>query len=305
MRAGKTFKPMDTESPINGIVDFLDPGFPFARWIDRYDDFSDGTLPPHWRNAFEIGLVIHGDVTFAFEEEDLHLHAGDCICITPGSLYMSLQDNTDQHAEMAMITFLPTLFPGGEQGTVFLNCFRPFLMSRIRGFAITPGIAGYATIHDCLTRIHALDSRIETYQLDCLTQLGQVWVSVMRCAKSTHMVSMPARSDNRHMSEAKTMFSYVNKHYGKHIGVDDIAGYAHVSRSSCYRAFARFANKTPLEYINDLRLSQAALLLRQGEMSVSGICKFCGFSTLSYFGKLFHKRYGISPGRYQSSPNRQ
>ncbi|UVI29756.1 helix-turn-helix domain-containing protein [Paenibacillus spongiae] len=57
---------------------------------------------------------------------------------------------------------------------------------------------------------------------------------------------------------------------------------------------------TPTEWINEQRLSYAALSLAHSEAGILDICMDCGFSSLSYFYKTFAKRFGSTPAQYRA-----
>lgn len=55
---------------------------------------------------------------------------------------------------------------------------------------------------------------------------------------------------------------------------------------------------TPVNYIRQMRMLRAAVLLKQGRFAVSEVMYMVGFSTQSYFSKCFSQTYGISPTEY-------
>lgn len=61
------------------------------------------------------------------------------------------------------------------------------------------------------------------------------------------------------------------------------------------RLFREYTGKTPIEYRNALRLENAAVLLGSGEYNVSEAAEACGFSNLSFFTRLYKRRYGHTP----------
>ena len=44
---------------------------------------------------------------------------------------------------------------------------------------------------------------------------------------------------------------------------------------------------------------KAAELLAQTDMQITQICLACGFSHISYFGKVFRQQYGLSPKQFR------
>ncbi len=65
-----------------------------------------------------------------------------------------------------------------------------------------------------------------------------------------------------------------------------------------YRKIKQLTGLGTVEFIRDIRLSQAAALLEQGQLSVTEIMYKVGFTTPSYFSKCFKARYGLTPSEY-------
>lgn len=55
---------------------------------------------------------------------------------------------------------------------------------------------------------------------------------------------------------------------------------------------------SPVDFIKNIRLKQAANLLREKKMDVSLVAYSVGFTNQSYFSTMFKKLYGISPTEY-------
>ena len=60
-----------------------------------------------------------------------------------------------------------------------------------------------------------------------------------------------------------------------------------------------------VEYLNSYRLFQASVMLLSGADSVTAVAQSCGFDNLSYFNRLFRKKYGCTPGEYRKKGERQ
>lgn len=68
-----------------------------------------------------------------------------------------------------------------------------------------------------------------------------------------------------------------------------------ISRSSLFTKVNELTGETPNRLINLTRLNMAANLLSDGQNSVSEICYMVGFSSPSYFSKIFVSQFGVSP----------
>jgi AraC family transcriptional regulator, dual regulator of chb operon len=65
------------------------------------------------------------------------------------------------------------------------------------------------------------------------------------------------------------------------------------------RCMKKYRNCTPSEFINNLRITEAARLLRNTQSGITDIIYACGFENAPYFNRLFKHRYGVPPLRYR------
>lgn len=52
-------------------------------------------------------------------------------------------------------------------------------------------------------------------------------------------------------------------------------------------------------YIQQRRLDQAKMLLRETELPVGKVAEAVGYGNISYFSKLFRQKVGCQPGEYR------
>ena len=79
---------------------------------------------------------------------------------------------------------------------------------------------------------------------------------------------------------------------------DPISYYAtlcDMSEANFRRLFREYIGKSPIEYRNDIRLENAKSKLQSGEYNVSEAAEACGFSNLSFFIRLYKKKFGYTP----------
>ena len=91
---------------------------------------------------------------------------------------------------------------------------------------------------------------------------------------------------------------YVEAHLQQEISIDDVASHLHMSRTKLYREFHRISDLSPADLINLFRLRKAAALMLDQRLSVSEAAFATGFSSASYFTKVFTKYYQMKPSEY-------
>lgn len=81
--------------------------------------------------------------------------------------------------------------------------------------------------------------------------------------------------------------------------LDEIAAAAGASKFHLSRAFTRYVGMPPMTYITKLRMERAAELLRSSNYHASTIAQQLGYSSASYFTKVFHQWVGCTPGEFR------
>lgn len=72
-----------------------------------------------------------------------------------------------------------------------------------------------------------------------------------------------------------------------------------VSNSYFYQCFRKWSGKSPNEYRNQIRLTNAETMLRHTDMPISAVSEAVGFSDSFYFCRIFSRHYGMSPQKYR------
>lgn len=91
---------------------------------------------------------------------------------------------------------------------------------------------------------------------------------------------------------------YIDSHYTEAITREEVCRIAHMSKSSFTYIFKQLTGLTFLEYVHSHRVHLAKGMLEEGRLNFTQIGLRCGFSSLSYFGRVFKKYTGLSPREY-------
>lgn len=85
----------------------------------------------------------------------------------------------------------------------------------------------------------------------------------------------------------------------RHMPIDEMARYVHMSRSQFTRRFREQTGMTFNEYLTACRIEEAQTLLRDSNWSVRRISNAVGLASAPYFCELFTRRVGMSPQTYR------
>lgn len=84
------------------------------------------------------------------------------------------------------------------------------------------------------------------------------------------------------------------------LSVDMIAKQVGISRVHLHRKMKELTNQTPHSFIRNIRLKQAAKMLRESNNNVTDVMYICGFSNAASFSTMFKNLYGCSPREYKN-----
>ena len=99
---------------------------------------------------------------------------------------------------------------------------------------------------------------------------------------------------------AQRMKAYLDENYHASISIEEFAIRSGITRNYLYTLFRKEYGVSPKEYLMDLRIEKAKLLLsdRAQHRTVSDVAYAVGFNDPLYFSKVFKSRTGKSPSSY-------
>lgn len=94
---------------------------------------------------------------------------------------------------------------------------------------------------------------------------------------------------------------YLHASYHEDLTIEHLATVAGLSPYHFIRKFKAAFDKTPHQYLRQIRLEKARNLLKNSRHSITEICYAVGFHSPGSFSSLFHKQTGVSPRAYRNS----
>ena len=95
------------------------------------------------------------------------------------------------------------------------------------------------------------------------------------------------------------VIGFLNREYRNKITLHDILKRIPMSRSTLNRNFIKAFGMSPIQYLNKIRLDHAAQMLTSTDLSIGEIAQLSGFDDSNYFTRIFHKKYGTTPGKWR------
>ncbi|WP_443647903.1 AraC family transcriptional regulator [Barnesiella intestinihominis] len=257
---------------------------------------ADFDYPIHFHSDFELNLVlwdfgrrIVGDSIESFEEVDLVLTGPNVPHKWEGNNVESNHVITIQFHEQLltfpilqkrMFSSIKDMLEKSKRGIQFTEnknsdiVKRIIAMTQMTGFNVC--LEFFALLYDLSTNPRQRILASGTFDND----------SILRDSKSRRIAKIN---------------EYINNNYMNPIKLCDIAQLVSMSDSALSHFFKKRTNRNIVDYINDIRISNATKMLFETTNSISEIAFLCGFNNISNFNRIFKKNKGKTPSEYRES----
>ena len=102
-------------------------------------------------------------------------------------------------------------------------------------------------------------------------------------------------------AQFKNAVAFLNENYARQISLEMTAHHVFLSPSYLSALFKKHLGRGFVDYLNDLRIQKARLLLEQTDLNINEIAGMVGFCEASYFIRVFRKYTGMSPTEYRQT----
>ena len=93
---------------------------------------------------------------------------------------------------------------------------------------------------------------------------------------------------------------FILSHIGEQITTDMLSKELGMNRTYVCKLFTDETGFTINQYVTNIKMEEARRLLDITPKSIAEIAEYLGFSSQSYFQKVFKSQYGITPGEYRN-----
>lgn len=113
------------------------------------------------------------------------------------------------------------------------------------------------------------------------------------------MLLASEEKNTHHDEQIIKIQEWLQKNFQQSISLKSLAERFDISVRSFNRRFRVAADKTPLQYLQEVRLEQAKALLKHSNLTIAEIAFAVGYQDTSYFAGLFKRTNAVTPNEYR------
>lgn len=132
-------------------------------------------------------------------------------------------------------------------------------------------------------------------EIDCYPAFRQYGLTL--CAKGSQVLRKRLRE--RECNPVFQITQYVNREFRQKLQLQELAERFHMNPNYLGQVFKQQTGQSFREYLNNKRMEEAKVLLRQGRLSIAEIAIHSGYPNPDYFVSQFKRMTGIAPTAFR------
>ncbi len=254
-------------------------------------------FPIHTHDYIEVIYMCKGSTTHIINDEQLVLQEGELLFLPPSSRQEILPAKETDIAVNFII--LPEFF---DQSMQMLwedsTPLKRFLIDSLKNGSATTSYLHFE-VSDVLPVQNLVENLIYTLLNGAPNKrkINQATMSLLllQLMNFTDRLTYHNAEDDLILQ----VFRYIEVDY-QNAALRALAQKLHYDVSWLSREIRRRTGETFTDLLQNKRLSQATYLLKNTNMNIDDIALQIGYENISYFHRLFQKRYGMSPKKFRA-----
>ncbi|NLM10987.1 MAG: AraC family transcriptional regulator [Clostridiaceae bacterium] len=270
--------------------DFL---FPLGYYSMSYHDSSE-MLDCHWHDEFELLLMTSGEAVFRVGDLKYTVKKGQALFIKSGEIHSASSD--EGVWGFSAIVFHPSLLNSNPYDKIQNDYINQIIKKQYIFATLISGIEPWEQeLLYQLKKIIEIAGRKEyTYELLIKSHLYVIFSLLLKNARAETEQNLTYKCDR-----LKNVIQYIQSNYSLQLSINDLSKMVNMSEGHFCRYFKKIVAKTPIEYLNYIRIIRACDLLRNTERKILDIAMEVGFNNFSYFINRFKKYMKVTPANYR------
>ena len=269
----------------------------------KYDTFIPNCFsifPMHWHDEMEIIKIIKGKYIVNINLKEYVVEEGDIVILKSCTLHSFKQYENEKMASKT-IMFDLSMLNSNVTDACSIKYFTPFLDNKVSYPSILkPSDKGYKNIKNCIDKLFlCYEEKNEFFEIQLKSYLFELFYILFKECFEIHDYSTKIKDDTT--NDIKAILEYIKINYMNPISIKDLANVVNFSEHYFMRFFKKYIGMTCVDYINEYRLNIATNLLETTDMSIMEIAVKVGVNNISYFNKIFKKKFNLTPKEYRKN----
>lgn len=167
---------------------------------------------------------------------------------------------------------------------------------------------------------NALNSLPTVFAVENISMISEIFKNIISAKKSNdiakqlytqgklaELISLLIFENNRkyngiykrYVSDIESVCDFLKNNFEQRLTLADLAASVNLSPGFFHKVFKSVKGTTPERYLTDIRLNNAANLLKNSSVPPAEIAVLCGFGSQSYFNFVFKKNFSDTPKKYR------
>lgn len=112
-----------------------------------------------------------------------------------------------------------------------------------------------------------------------------------------------ASRENQELQLTDKIKAYMEEHLGHNLTLEQLCDAFSIGRTQLSILFKKRVGCGVMEYMNQLKINQAKLYIREEVYNLTEISELLGYSSVHYFSRHFKKAMGMTPSEYAKTLN--
>lgn len=244
-----------------------------------------------------IAYVRVGSMTLETTTSAHNLNQGDIYFVAPNQKYRI----SNNHNAVVDVVMLNLSNPASvTQEYIAQGIIRRLTTGNCTHFAkVTPEDSFYSEmLNDFKMVTNAENEKFDYFQLLVHGKLYELFFLLF----SNGLVEiLDVEIQGKKYRALRRITEYINENFCDNISLDTIAQNIGLSRYYVSHLFKELMNTTFVNYVNELRLTRAAMLLTTTDTPIIEIAGMSGFNNISNFNRAFKMYYDTTPSKYRKT----
>ncbi len=251
----------------------------------------------HYHEYVELIYGIDCDLSVWVDGSLVDIKSGDFCIVTSKTAHDVI--SKIEKSEFLVIKFLPQILYAAEQSVFEFKYTLPFISSDLsKREVFLRDEVEKSEIPSLIQKIISeWQDKNYGYEIALRAYVIRIALWLLRKWKAEKGEEMDAPVNAENMKCIKRAMEYAQNNFAT-ASLKEASELCNLSYSYFSRLFKRVMGENFNEYVNSLRINEAKRMLTSTAKSVTDIAMECGFSSVSYFSKIFKEKTNVTPHKF-------